>query len=101
MSYLNQFLSGAVCMGYVVAGMFFLKFWLRARDIFFIFFASAFFIFAFVRITLSVMAQDSEYRTFLYLGRALAVLLIVVAIIQKNRMRKTGSPPLSVASPPG
>lgn len=84
----HQFLSGAICLAYIVVGMFFLKFWGKTRDTFFLCFSAAFFIFAVVRITLSAISQESELRWFLYLGRALAVLLIVVAIVQKNRPKK-------------
>jgi hypothetical protein len=38
-----------------------------------------------VRISLSVISQESEFRGFLFLGRGLAVLLIVFAVIQKNK----------------
>lgn len=84
----HQFLSGAICMAYLVVGMFFLKFWRRTRDSFFLCFAASFFVFSFVRITLSAVSQESELRWFLYLGRALAVLMIVIAIVQKNRPKK-------------
>jgi len=87
----HHFISGAVCMAYLVVGMFFLKFGRRTRDNFFMWFACAFFLFAAVRVTLSSVSTESELRWFLYLGRALAVLLIVVAIIQKNRRRKPNS----------
>lgn len=91
----HQFLSGAICMAYIVVGMFFLKFWGKTRDSFFLCFASAFFLFAVVRITLSAVSQESELRWFLYLGRALAVLMIVAAIVLKNRPKK--HPPLGEA----
>ena len=87
----QHFLSGSVCMAYLVVGMFFLKFWRRTHDSFFMWFASAFFLFAAVRVMLSSVSYESEMRWFLYLGRALAVFLIVVAIVQKNRRRKPNS----------
>jgi len=90
---LQYFMSGAVFMAYVVAGMFFLKFLQKTRDRFFLWFAAAFFIFALVRVALSYVSQESELRGFLYLGRALAVLLILVAIVLKNRPRKTAALP--------
>lgn len=87
----HQFLSGAVCMAYVVVGMYFLKFWKKTHDAFFLWFSAAFFLFACVRITLSAVSYESEVRWFLYLGRALAVLLIVGAIVHKNRRRRPDS----------
>lgn len=87
----HQFLSGAICMAYVVVGLFFLKFWGKTRDSFFLCFAASFFVFALVRVTLSAVSQESELRWFLYLGRALAVLMIVLAIVQKNRPKKAPS----------
>ena len=87
----NQFLSGAICMAYVVVTIFFLKFWKKTRDSLFLCFAAAFVLFTIVRISLSVISQESEARGFLYLGRGLAVLLIVVAVIQKNKGKNVGA----------
>lgn len=92
MSEMQQFIAGAIFLGYLVAGMFFLKFFRSTGDNFFLWFAAAFFIFALVRLGLSSVSQESEVRG-LYLGRALAVFLILVAIALKNRPKKMPSGP--------
>jgi len=82
---LNQFVSGAITMGYLVAGLFFLKFWKQSRDRLFSLFALAFFILAGQRLALALTTQNSESTIFLYVVRLVAFLLILAAIIDKNR----------------
>jgi uncharacterized membrane protein YeiB len=82
---LTPFLAGGIWMAYAVVGLFFLKFWRRTRDSLFLIFAIAFWILAALRVVLSFSADESELRTFLYLGRLLAYLLILWAIFRKNR----------------
>ena len=84
-SALNQFVSGAITMGYVVAGLFFLNFRRRSRDRLFTLFALAFFILAGQRLALALTTQNSESTVFLYVIRLAAFLLILIAIIDKNR----------------
>lgn len=86
---LNQFVSGAMTMGYVVAGLFFLRFWKQTRDRLFIWFALAFFILSGQRFALALTTQDSEGTVSLYLVRLAGFLLIVVALVDKNRSRRT------------
>ena len=72
-------------MGYLVAGLFFLKFWKKSRDRLFSFFALAFFILAGQRFALALTTQNSEHTLFLYVVRLLAFLVILGAIVDKNR----------------
>lgn len=72
-------------MGYLVAGLFFLKFWKKSRDRLFSFFALAFFILAAQRLALALTTQNSEHSLFLYIVRLLAFLVILGAIVDKNR----------------
>jgi hypothetical protein len=83
--FLQPFLAGAIWMGYVTAGLFFLKFWRRTRDPLFLTFAIAFWMLGGLRCALSILAEESELRTFLYLARLLAFALILWAIFRKNR----------------
>ena len=91
---LNQFVSGAITMGYLVAGLFFLRFWRQSRDRLFAFFAVAFFVLAAQRLALALTTQNSEGTIFLYIVRLTAFLLILAAIIDKNRSghRETDTP---------
>jgi hypothetical protein len=85
---INNVISGAITACYVVVGLFFLRFWQRSRDRLFIFFSIAFFILAMQRLALAVTTQTNENTLFLYVIRLLAFLLILAAIIDKNRSSK-------------
>jgi Family of unknown function (DUF5985) len=80
-----QVVSGAITMGYAVVGLFFLRFWRETRDRLFLIFAIAFWILAGQRLALVLTGQTAETGTGLYLVRLFAFLLILAAIIDKNR----------------
>jgi hypothetical protein len=82
---MNQFLLGALASSFVVAAMFFARFFGRTRDRFFAFVATAFGIMSVNQITLSVLGEESEYKSWPYLVRLAAFALILVAIYDKNR----------------
>lgn len=77
------FASGALVMGYFVAGLVFLRYWRESRDRLFAWFAAAFALLAVQRVLL--LAVDPEYAVVLYAVRAVAFLLIIAAIVDKNR----------------
>jgi Family of unknown function (DUF5985) len=82
--------SGAIAMGYAVAGLFFLRFWRETRDRLFLIFSGAFWVLGIQRLAL-VMSRDLvEDHTGLYLVRLLAFLLILWAIVDKNRSSSSG-----------
>lgn len=87
---MGAFISGATSLAYIVAGLFFLRFWKEARERLFAMFAVAFFVLGVNRVLLTYFAEPHEARTWLFLARLLAYLLILVAIIDKNRERTTG-----------
>jgi hypothetical protein len=82
-----DFSSGAVAMGYFVAGLFFLKFWSRTRDELFAAFAAAFGLLALEQLLLVSSGLPREEQTWFYLMRLVAFLLIIGAILRKNRRR--------------
>ena len=82
---LIDFLSGAVTMGFIVAGLFFLRFWKRTGDGLFIAFALAFWLLGLGQALLSFANIPVEERSWLYLLRLAAFLLILVSIWRKNR----------------
>jgi peptidoglycan/LPS O-acetylase OafA/YrhL len=82
-----DFSSGAVAMGYFVAGLFFLKFWARTRDELFAAFAAAFGLLALEQLLLVWSGLPREEQTWFYLMRLVAFLLIIGAILRKNRRR--------------
>lgn len=86
---IHTFVSGALCMGFLIAGIFFLKFWVRSREKLFLFFSAAFWILALERIFLAVQAQVmDEFHDSIYAMRSVAFLLIIVGIIMKNRFKR-------------
>jgi hypothetical protein len=78
------FVDGATFMGFAVGGLFFLRFWRRTGDRFFIAFAGAFWLLALQSATVLGNIPD-EARSWTYLLRLGAFLLIIAAIMLKNR----------------
>lgn len=83
----NTLFSGILLFGYMVAALFFLRFWTRTRDRLFALFSAAFALLAIQRLALAISVQEREDLTILYVVRLLAFVLILVAIIDKNRVR--------------
>jgi hypothetical protein len=77
--------SGAITMGYGVTGLFFLRFWKETRDRLFLIFAVAFWLLGVQRLALAFSRNMVEDDTGLYLVRLFAFLLILAAIVDKNR----------------
>jgi hypothetical protein len=82
---LNEFLLGALALGFLAAAMFFGRFYTRTRDRFFAFMSTAFGIMSANQIALFMLGEDSEYRSWVYVVRLAAFVLILVAIVDKNR----------------
>lgn len=81
------FLSGMLTAGYLVVAAFFLRFWRQTRDRLFISFAIAFALLAVQRILLVTEFHLMENRASAYGLRLVAFLVIVYAIVMKNRQR--------------
>lgn len=79
--------SGAIVMGYAVAGLFFLRFWRETGDRLFAIFCAAFWLLGLQRIALAALPLAPAEATPLYVVRLLAFVLILWAIIDKNRAR--------------
>lgn len=85
----NRVLLGAISMAFLVCGLFFLRFWRRGRDRFFLLFALSFLVEGANRFALGLSTRPSEGAEAIYLVRLLAFLLILAAIVDKNRSRRT------------
>ena len=85
MGTLLDFLSGAITMGFVVAGFFFLRFWKRTRESLFVAFAAAFWLLGLAQALLAFTDIPVEERSWLFLLRLAAFSLILVSIWRKNR----------------
>ena len=84
-STLNQLVTGAIVMGYAVTGLFFIRFWRQTRDRLFLIFAVSFWLLGLQRLALALTSAHIESDTGYYLVRLFAFLLILAAIVDKNR----------------
>lgn len=82
---MNQVIAGMLVMGYLVAGLFFLRYWRRSRDALFAFFAIAMWLLAAQRLALAVTNENLETSTIFYTIRLAAFLLIIAGVLMKNR----------------
>jgi len=87
---LSYFLPGAITMGFVVASLFFLRFWRSTRDGLFLGFAGAFLLLGIGQALLSFSQVPVEERSPLYLVRLAAFVLILASIGWKNRQSGRG-----------
>lgn len=81
---MTYLVSGALVMGYSVAAMFFFRYWRQTRDRLFAFFAAAFICLAVQRLILALLAEP-DTAVAVYGIRLAAFLLILIAIVDKNR----------------
>ncbi len=84
-AHLLPYLHGALVMGCFVIGLEFVKYWRLSRDRFFVFFASAFWIFAIGWALRAFVELHGEHGHLMYLPRLTCFLLILIAIVDKNR----------------
>ncbi len=88
---MNQFINGAILMASLVAALFFVRFFVATRDRLFAAFAIAFTLLAFERVLLVPIEPEGEARTFVFLIRLVAFIVLVVAIVDKNRATRPPS----------
>jgi hypothetical protein len=79
-----DFLFGLLTAMSFVCGLFFLRYWRSSGDRFFVFFAVAFWSLGATWALLTNHRSD-EYTPYCYLLRLFAFVLILVAIVDKNR----------------
>lgn len=84
---LYDFLSGVVSCGFVITGLFFLRFWRRSNDSLFFWFAVAFWLLGAGQTVLTLCGIPMEERSSIYLIRLAAFLVILFAVVRKNRVR--------------
>ena len=82
-----EYLSGAVTLGYLVAALFFARFWKRTRDRLFVAFAIAFVLLALNQALAQWLGAADERVGYTYLLRVLGFVLILAAIVDKNLRR--------------
>lgn len=81
-------IEGGIAVMSLFVGLFFYRFWHQGRDRLFLNFAWAFWIEGANRAILALLPHASESEPVFYLFRLLSYMLIILAIWQKNRMRK-------------
>jgi hypothetical protein len=84
LSELIDVMQSATAMGCLIAAIFFFRYWVLSRDTLFILFAIAFGLLSASWFGLA-LTTTSEHHREIYLIRMVAFLLIIVAIILKNR----------------
>lgn len=87
---LGAFLSGADMALFMVAALFFARFWARTRDRLFAVFSLSFLMMGLERFVLLAKGLDDETQSWVYLIRFAAFSLLVIGIVDKNR---ANSPP--------
>jgi hypothetical protein len=84
-----DFFAGMITMGYVVSAAFFLRFWRKTRDTLFAAFSLSFLLLAVSAALTSLLSLPLEERSWIYLIRLAAFVLLIFAILGKNVARKT------------
>lgn len=79
-----EFMSGAVSLGFLIAALFFLRFWRRTSDRLFLAFSVAFALLALNQALAQWLGAADERVGFTYLLRVLGFILILAAIVDKN-----------------
>ena len=81
---LHAFAEGMVAAGYLVAALFFVRFWRESGDRLFAFFAWSFALLSVQRALLVAVRGTDDHTVWIYLIRLIAFLLILIAIYDKN-----------------
>jgi hypothetical protein len=92
---MSSFISGAIMIGAAAIGLFFVRSWKRTWDRLFLLFGLAFSLLSAERWVLALVPTAHEFRPFVYLIRLTAFVLILAAIVDKNR----GSAPPASSEP--
>lgn len=82
---IEGFLLGVIVTSSLTVGSFFLKFWKQTRDTLFLGFGAAFLIEGVNRLAFLFIEQPNEGNPIIYTVRLFSYLLILAAIVNKNR----------------
>jgi drug/metabolite transporter superfamily protein YnfA len=83
-----DFVSGATMAAALVIALLFFRYWRQSRDRLFLMFSLGFLVFSISRLILAFLEEDDEGRVYVYGLRLIAFLLILAAIVDKNRSRE-------------
>lgn len=82
---MTDLLAGGSALAAAAIALYFMRFWRQTRDSFFALFALAFVMFVVNRALVAVVDDEHQSEPWLYLPRLFAFLLIIAAIVYKNR----------------
>lgn len=82
---MTDLLSGILIAEYAAIALFFAKFWTKSRDRLFLMFCGAFAVLAIQRVAIVLTNEALEQQMPIYLLRLTAFVVIIVAIVDKNR----------------
>jgi hypothetical protein len=86
---MGHLVLGALVMASWTTALFFLRFWRTTRDRFFAFFAVTFAVLGVNWLGLALVDPAGELQTYFYVLRLLAFVILLVAILDKNRRSTT------------
>jgi hypothetical protein len=84
----RDFVSGALGACYLMAALFFIRFWRQSHDRLFAGFATAFLLLALQRFGLALAVRYELQTTWAYVLRLAAFVIILWAILDKNRQAR-------------
>ena len=79
------FVSGLITMGFLISGLFFVRYWVRTRDLLFAAFAAAFWLLGAYQTMLALSSLPAEETSWMYLLRLAAFVVIIGGVALKNR----------------
>lgn len=92
MRILSSFLGGADTLGFFVAALLFLRAWRQTRDSLFASFAAAFVLLALNQLLTVFVRLPEPEKSWIYLLRLAAFVLLIFAIAAKNMQARTRRP---------
>jgi hypothetical protein len=85
---MSDFVYGALAASYLIAGVFFLRFWTRTHERLLLIFALAFWMLALNQSLLGVLDLEREEQSWLYLIRLASFTLIIAGIVLVNLRKR-------------
>lgn len=83
-----SYLNGSITVCSLMIGLFFFKYYRKTRDRLLVYFGVAFWMLGAERFLLTLVPQENESRSLIFLLRLSAFLLIIIGILGKNRERR-------------
>ena len=81
---MEQFIYGMNTMGFLIAGLFFWRFWQKTADALFIAFSAAFLLFALDQLFHSLEAASPSSQDWAFFFRLTGFGLLIFAVLRKN-----------------